>query len=236
MYMQRPIKITILGCCRQESLYSDPNYHISCIHNKISYSHYSKEALEIIKYCKYGHIPENKTMEVFRTPILQQKPIQWTLFYKDELEKSDIIFIEIASKTAYQHENIHVHNIAANPGNPEYNILDKDNVIIRKQTYEEIENDIVEMMHELIGKKMIIVSHIYSYEHGERYELAKSLENICIKYSIPFLNPITEIKMLYPDIDIQTLFVNENVLKHYNEYGHNIIKKVYDKFINSLLH
>ena len=233
--MQQPINITILGCCRQESLYSDPNYKISCIHNKISYSHYSKEALEIIKYCKYGHIPENKTVEVFRTPLLEKKPIQWTLSYKDELENSDIIFMEIASKTAYQYENIHLHNIAANPGNPEYNIPDKDNVIIRKQTYEEIENDIVEIMRELTGKKIIIVSHIYSYEHGERYELAKSLENICIKYSIPFLNPITEIKMLYPDIDIQTLFVNENVLKHYNEYGHNIIKNVYDKFIKKVI-
>ena len=91
-------------------------------------------------------------------------------------------------------------------------------------------------MNELYGKKIIIVSHIYSYEHGERYELAKYLEKICNKYSIPFLNPITEIKLLYPDIDIETLFVNEDVLKHYNEYGHNIIKKVYDKFINSLLH
>lgn len=233
--MSLPINITILGCCRQESLYSDPNYKISSIHNKISYSHYSKEALEIIKYCKYGHIPEKKTMEVFRTPILEKRPIQWTQCYKDEIENSDIFFIEIASKTAYQYENIHLHNIAANPGNPEHNISDKDNIIVRKQTYEEIENDISEIMHELRGKKIIIVSHIYSYEHGERYELAKFLENISNKYMIPFLNPIKEIKKLYPDIDIQTLFLNENVLKHYNEYGHNIIKKVYDNFINKVL-
>ena len=233
--MSLPIKITILGCCRQESLYSDPNYQVTSIHNRISYSHYSKEALEIIKYCKYGHIPDNKTIEVFRTPILEKRPIQWTLSYKNELETSDIIFIEIASKTAYQYQNIHLHNIAANPGNPEYNISDKDNVIIRKQTYEEIENDISEILRELEGKKIIIVSHIYSYEYGERYELAKSLENICNKYSIPFLNPMNEIKILYPDIDIQTLFVNENVLKHYNEHGHNIIKNVYDKFIKKLV-
>jgi len=232
--MTYPIKITLLGCCRQESLYNDPKYQITCIRNYISYSHYSKEALEIIKYCKYGHISPMDTMEVFRTPILEKRPIYWNPYYKNELDTSDVFIIEIASKTAYEFNNVYRHNIVVKPEHNE-KVSCKDNIIIRKQSYEEIENDILEIKRELGNKKIMIVSHIYSYEYGERYELVKCLETICQKYSITFLNPIREITLSFPEIDINTLFVNEDTLKHYNEFGHTIIKKVYDDFIQKIL-
>ena len=42
--------ITILGSCRQESLYK--NYNITSIQKNISYPHYTKEIIQAIEYCK----------------------------------------------------------------------------------------------------------------------------------------------------------------------------------------
>ena len=48
------MKITILGSCIQHSLKN--KYNITDIQEKLSYPHYTKEILEVIKYCKYNHI------------------------------------------------------------------------------------------------------------------------------------------------------------------------------------
>jgi hypothetical protein len=174
------------------------------------------------------------TMEVFRTPILEKRPIYWNPYYKNELDTSDVFIIEIASKTAYEFNNVYRHNIVVKSEHNE-KVSCKDNIIVRKQIHEEIENDILEIKRELGNKKIMIVSHIYSHEYGERYELVKWIETICQKYSILFLNPIREIRLSFPEIDINALFLNEDTLKHYNEFGHTIIKKVYDNFIQKLL-
>jgi hypothetical protein len=100
------IKITLLGCCRQESLYNDPKYQIP--------------------------------------------------YYKNELDISDLFIIEIASKTAYEFNNVYRHNIVVKPEHNE-KVSCKDNIIIRKQSYEEIENDILEIKRELGNKKIMIV-------------------------------------------------------------------------------
>ena len=65
--------ITILGSCRQESLYK--NYNITSIQKNISYQHYTKEILEVIKFCKYGHILPEDTLTTFRTSILHNKKL-----------------------------------------------------------------------------------------------------------------------------------------------------------------
>jgi hypothetical protein len=44
--------ITILGSCRQE--YLRTLYEITDIQDNISFPHYTKEMLEVIKFCKYG--------------------------------------------------------------------------------------------------------------------------------------------------------------------------------------
>ena len=52
------MNITILGSCRQHTLRN--KYNITNIQKQLSYPHYTKEILEVIKYCKYNHIKNKK--------------------------------------------------------------------------------------------------------------------------------------------------------------------------------
>ena len=77
---------------------------------------------------------------------------------------------------------------------------------------------------------MIIVSHLVTYERGERYVLSQWLEEICLKYNIMFINPVRELKAR--GYDISKAF--EKDINHYTKYGHQMIKEVYDDFIKKL--
>ena len=57
--MKHPI-ITILGSCRQDSLYK--KYKITSIKNNLSYPHYTKEVLQVIKYCLFDNLSPEQTM------------------------------------------------------------------------------------------------------------------------------------------------------------------------------
>ena len=83
-------KITILGSCRQDSLYK--KYNITSIKNGLSYPHYSKEVLQVIKYCINDDLKPEETM-IFRTPILRNSPYKTNIFLH-EIEKSDSVSLE----------------------------------------------------------------------------------------------------------------------------------------------
>ena len=69
--------ITILGSCRQDSLYK--KYRITSIKNNLSYPHYSKEVLQVLNYCMFDNLKPAETM-IFRTPILRNIPYKNNLF------------------------------------------------------------------------------------------------------------------------------------------------------------
>ena len=94
------MKITIFGSCRQDSLYSNEKYEITKIQNDISFPHYTKEILELIKFIKYNTMKPEETVNTFRSPILTKIPI-YSENYKDELLNTDVFIIEIASKISY---------------------------------------------------------------------------------------------------------------------------------------
>jgi hypothetical protein len=52
------MNITIFGSCRQDSLYN--KYNVNRIKNDISYTHSTKEILEVIKFCKHGNMTPKK--------------------------------------------------------------------------------------------------------------------------------------------------------------------------------
>jgi hypothetical protein len=219
------MKITILGSCRLFSV-SDV-YTCSTVHGNISYPHYSKDVLELIKFCKYGHLTKDQTLFTFMWPIINKKPVIFDEKLKTDFETSDIFLVEIASKIAYQYGDIYVHHTAVQS---EYKIEIKDEIIQRKQDKDEIEKDLLDIKKELNGK-LIVVCHVVTYEHGERYILSQWLEELCVKHNILFINPIRELKLIGCDID--KAFKKEPVISHYTEYGHEMIKTVYDKYIKS---
>jgi len=100
-------KITIFGCCRQDSL---NNYDITSIKNEVAYCHSTREMLEIIKYCKTGHIPPEETKYVLRQPMINMRPLYYDEKYRRELEETDIFFLEISSRKVYEYKEYYSHH------------------------------------------------------------------------------------------------------------------------------
>lgn len=228
-------KITILGSCRQ---YSIANlYPTTNIQDSISFPHYSKEVLEVIRLCKYGnsYIPVQDTSYIFRTPILNNSVIVWSPELYNNFMSSDLFVIEIASKICYKINGHYAHHIAVEPEHNRYirHKIQNLPIEIYKQTKDEIEQDIIQIKNELFPKKVLIISHICTYESGDRYILTQWLEEICKRHNIPFLNPMTEFKKRNENID--NLFVKEKVLSHYTKYGETVIQNIYHDVIYNLL-
>lgn len=222
------MKITILGSCRQDSLYNK-NYEITKIRDEVSYPHYTKEMLELIRFIKYDTILPEETLYTFRSPIITKVPV-YSYNYKNDFETSNIFIIEISSKIKYKYKNNYVHHILYD--NLEFKIENTNDIEKSIQSDEEIEEDILNIVKELGKNKIIIVGHIVTYESGERYNLLKLLENICCKNNILFIDPIKEFTK--KGYDINNLMVKEDISVHYNELGHHIIGSIYDEYISKL--
>ena len=220
------MKITILGSCRQHSL--NNRYDVTAIQEELSYPHYSKEILEVIKYCKYNHICPDETVNVFRTPMLNKIPVDFAK-YNTAFISTDLFILELASKIRYRYNDYFVHHIVTEE---QYNVAIRGDVVVEMQTKEEIEDDILQIKKEL-NRPFIIVSHLVTRDKGERYNLACWLEEICLKHTIPFINPVKELTKR--NVDVEGLFVKEDVLAHYNETGHSEILKIYSEFIDNIL-
>lgn len=223
------MKITIFGCCRQDSLYS--SYDVTCIKDEIAFCHYTKEMLEAIRYCKTGHLSPEETIYVLRNPLVHRNQLLYEDRFKQELENTDVFVIEISGKKTYEYNN-HFSHHSLYTESQMFGISDsiKNSVIVRDQSYDEIYSDVLEIKKELYNKPIIIVTHIVTRNTGSRYDLMNMLEKICNKVSIPIINPVKEI--LARGHDLYDLIDADN--KHYNNHGHDVIKSIYDEFISSI--
>jgi hypothetical protein len=222
--------VTILGSCRQETIKDIENITVTSIQDDVSFPHYSSEILEVIKFCKYGDISPEETTTVFRTPILQNKPIFLNSSIKRDFESTNIFVIEIASKKTYKFNGRFVHHILYDL--EEHRDKYGHKIQIFDESDEEIEDNILLMKKEL-NRPILIVSHICTYNSGSRFDLTQTLEKICDKHNIPFLNPGKELlKRGYNVID---LLHEEERLGHYNDTGKSIIKDIYKDFLLSIL-
>ena len=111
-------------------------------------------------------IPRPYNKLCFRTAICENKFIDYNDTYNKLFIDTDIFIIEICSNKKYIHNNFYLHHLCVDErymttnNNAPKVIL--QNFIIRKQTDEEIENDILEIQKMLYPKKIIIVSHYNS--------------------------------------------------------------------------
>ena len=209
--------ITILGSCRQDSIYK--SHPVTSVKNDISYPHYTKEILEVIRFCKYGTVtPENTTI-MFRSAILTRRPIYYNSSIACEFNSSELFFVEIASRKTYKYNNQYVHHILH-----DHHL--KTGVEIGDLSDDEIETDICEMVKELGREKLIVVGHIVTRNTGARYELSQLLGRLCAKYNIVFLNPVSCLSQ--KGHDIQPLLLDN---EHYNDKGHQFMGEIYTEYI-----
>lgn len=226
----KPIRVTVLGSCRQDSVRDIDIFKCTDLQKEITYAHYSKEVIEMIKFCKYGHLTPEETRYCLRSAMLYKKPIIFNNHIKSQFEQTDIFLVEIASKLTYEYNGKYLHHIAEDP---KYNVHEeiRNNITSREQSKKEIEQDILQIKELLSPKKVIIITHFASYKRGKRYELTQWLEEICEKHSIPIINPAKRLSGYSP----AKLFKNEQVLSHYTYEGHNLIRQIYKKDIIKVL-
>jgi hypothetical protein len=217
------MKITILGSCRQDSIYN--LYPVTSIRNNLSYPHYTKEIIEVIEFCsKKKRYPTADTIYIFRSAILDRKVMNPNLFFK-EFNETDLFVLEICSRKAYTYNGYYVHHILSETN---YGFTDIQNIKVYHQTDKEIEEDILKMKELLSPKPFFIIGHICTYSHGSRYELIQLLKKLCEKYNIPFFNTMEELQ----GYSIDSLYEKDNKLIHYTQFGHTVFRQKYKEFID----
>jgi len=215
--------VTVLGSCRQYGIRH--HFPTTSVQENISYTHYTKEILQVIYYCKYGTVNPEETIYTFRSPILHKTPIIYNTRLLYEFNTTDLFIVEIASKKSYKYNDKYLHGIAIEE---KYGVSIRNDIIQTIQTKEEIEQDILKM-NELLDGKIIIVGHLVTTNSGERFILKEWLEEICRRHKILFIDPISALKKEFNNIE--EFFVKEDNLSHYTDAGHAAIGKIYRDFI-----
>lgn len=169
------------------------------------------------------NIPEPYNKLCFRTAICQNININYNDTYNKAFDDTDIFIIEICSTKKFIHNDFYLHHLCVDTRWPQFNNREPaeilNNVIIERQSDEEIENDILEIQQML-----------YSKRNGElmnsRNNLIILLDSICKKYDIPFINPnnvlsnYSQEEVMSPDLDHYTNFgINE-----FTNYVNNFVK------------
>lgn len=212
--------ITIFGSCRQDSIYKI--YPVTSIKNDLSYTHYTKEIIQAIEYCK-GIRKDLYENVFFRSSLLKNRLINKS--FTKEFNNTDLFVVEIASRIAYKYKNKFIHHEAYD--NIDFKNQLNGDVDVYDLSDEEIEQDIIKIKELTYPKKLIIVTHIATIKKGKRYDLAKLVKNICSKLDITVLDPCEVIDQKSIDI----LFEQNDNQRHYAELGHNVMKNEYQKVI-----
>jgi hypothetical protein len=229
------MNLTIFGTCRLDKIENHNN-----LNNEINYTHSTKEIIQLIKFLK-GEllIEEPYNILCFRTAICNNRHIYYSQKYNELFSNSEICILEICSNKKYIHNGYYLHHLPFDKKWHEFNHSNfirvvpeyiSNEIVIEKQTDEEIENDILEIQEMLYPKKIIIVSHYNSKINGEymesRNHLINLLDNICKKHDIHFVNPtnvlcnLTQEETMTPD------------LGHYTSKGIDEFSKYMNDFIN----
>lgn len=217
------MKITIFGCCRQDSLYS--LYDVSSIRDDLTYPHYSSEALQAMRFCAGEILEKNINIDyIFRSQIISKRKINYEKISR-EFKKTELFAVEIASRKCYKFKNFFLHHIYEEPS---YGCEFFDEVEVSDLSDQEIENDILSMKALVEPKKIFLITHFYTRLIGKRYELACTLKKIGMAHGIPVFDPVEAVggvEKIFPYL------VDEPVYTHYNAAGHNAIGKLYKEFI-----
>lgn len=207
---------TLFGTCRINGISSNN------LNNLINYTHSTKEVLQQIKFLLgKKSFPPPFDILCFRTGIVENKPIAYDHLINKLFNESTVCVIEICSDKKYVYSDFYLHHLCVDKRFSSYNtntpqtILDNFQCI--KQSYDEIESDMLEIKTLLEPRKIVVVTHYNSKLNGEyiesRNNLITSLSKICKKYNIPLVNP-SEVLKNYKQEDIM-----QNDLGHYTPFG-----------------
>lgn len=211
------MSVTLFGSCRINGIKNNNN-----LNNIINYTHTTKEVLQQIKFLMGKmQFPPPFDVLCFRTSIVEKKP----MIYDDSMGKlfneSMVCVIEICSEKKYMYHDFYLHHLSVDKRFSYHNCdipqSIVDNIKCIKQTYSEIEEDIIEIKKLLESKKMIVVTHYNSKLNGQYLESRNALIHmvveICEKHGIPVIQP-AEVLHTYSQEEVMT-----SDLGHYTDVG-----------------
>ena len=219
-------RIINIGSCRQDTL--EKRFRTFNVNKFISYPHSTKEILEVIKFCKFGHLTPEETKYTFRTGLLNKEPIIYRNRLTENFDMGNVYVLEITSNKVFLYDNKYLHHIVTYATDDE-NV--KNNVKILFQTKDEIETDIIEIK-KLLEKPIVIISHLVTSSEGRRYELSEWLRDICQRHNIIYINPVEE--FIKNNVSLKHAFEPETKLAHYTNYGHSKISSIYYNIISKI--
>jgi hypothetical protein len=186
--------VTPFGSCRIDEI-----AHSSLLNRKLSYTHCTKEVLQLIRLLKGEENLEHPFNKYCLSRAIENDaPMELSPECKSIFDKTNAFVVEISSMKKYEYRGKYLSHLAVDKRmvNRDYlrtpiDIINETKVVL--QTYEEIENDILEIRRLVDPRPLLIVSH-YNVTHNndkipQRDYLIKLLGKICKKHRIMFLNP-----------------------------------------------
>ena len=209
--------VTLFGTCRINDVNNNNN-----LNNLINYTHSTKEVLQLIKFfLGEKQFPPPFDIICFRTGITGNKPIIYDTKFNKLFNESTVCVIEICSDKKYMCDEFYLHHLSVDKRFAGFNcntpqrVLDTFKCI--KQTYDEIENDILEINKLIQPRKIVVVTHYNSKMNGQYIEsrntLITMLAEICEKHNIPIIKP-SEVLKDYSQEEVIT-----HDLGHYTPFG-----------------
>jgi hypothetical protein len=228
--------VTPFGSCRVEDV-----AHSSYLNKLTSYTHCTKETIQLIKYVK-GDLKFDTPHDMFclRASIKNGKPLEYDPKFKELFDNTNAFVVEISSMKKYTYKDKYLTHMAVDKRlfdqdykkTPQH-IIDETEIVL--QTDQEIENDILEIRRLLSPKPMIVVSHTNVTHRGDKLEkrdhLIKLLEQICKRHGIMFINPtvlMTQFEqrdIIEPDLGHHLPIAKHVVYNHINMCVSYLMKK-----------
>jgi hypothetical protein len=208
--------ITILGSCRQESLFKI--FKVTRIRDGITYPHYANETLQLIRYCTDKNFDQSASPYMFRNQILGRRVLSKKAAAKD-FSRTDIFVIEIASLIEYIHNGFYVHHEAYdNPDLRATNMYKSGEPIVRQyQTLSDLQSVLEKILSIIEPRKVIFVTNVATRNPSTRSALNSFMKDFAKLNGCGFFDPS---QLLYRPID--EVFVIEPVISHLTDLGHTI--------------
>ena len=210
--------ISILGCCRQDSL--KDYFNVTSVRDRLTYCHYPNEALQALRFIAGYSFNKENCSKAFRICQITNRKINQKTFL-NEFKNTKLFVLEIATPNEILYENIYCHEEIKK------NYLYKNIIRLNKTSKNEIINTLKAILKIIGNKKLMVVSHIYNNEKTSRAEFSKLIKEICFEMKIPFFDTMFYLR----NEDYDKIFVKEEILAHYTDYGHSVIGKLYANFI-----
>ena len=226
------MKIFIFGSCRTNYLGKNNNYTVIRNHD---FTHSTKEVLQ---YLDFFDNKKNVLEALYPSGIMSNHYKFDSNYYKTQLEKSDIVIIELSSiHSFYDKKNYYyqVNRLSKIKNLDKSEWIDKDNNFHDILTEEDLYNDMIEIKSR-INKRIIYQGHINFY--FDNYEPLKNknyvinerqkIDNAILKYDEK--NSIIY-KNVFKNYNWRNILLSENDLNHINSVGMNTLEKYFIKMI-----